>query len=108
MIGRLIVRPIFRLTLVLGIVAPSVAESPAAAPSAARDMHRIARARFANNAPWYENRIPFFESADPKLDAVYYHRWSLNRAHQRDLGRTGISWPSSSTTSAGSFNLMAA
>lgn len=51
MIGHLIVRPIFRLTLVLGIVAPSVAKSPAAAPSAARDTHRIARARFANNAP---------------------------------------------------------
>ncbi|TCQ08606.1 hypothetical protein C8J40_103425 [Sphingomonas sp. PP-CC-3A-396] len=34
MIGRLIVRPIFRLTLVLGFHAPSVAASPAAALSA--------------------------------------------------------------------------
>ncbi len=35
------VRPIVRLAIVWG----------AAAPSAARDTHRIARARFANNAP---------------------------------------------------------
>ena len=41
MIGRAIVRPIFRLAVVWG----------AAAPSAARDTHRIARAGFANNAP---------------------------------------------------------
>ncbi|WP_163959558.1 MGH1-like glycoside hydrolase domain-containing protein [Sphingomonas insulae] len=54
------------------------------------DNHRIAVERFGNDAPWYENRIPFFESADPRIDAVYYYRWSLFRAHQRDLGERGF------------------
>jgi hypothetical protein len=88
MIGRAIVGPIFRFALVLGIVAPLGATSSAAGPSAL-DTTAIARARFGNDASWYENRIPFFESADPRLDAVYYYRWSLYRAHQRDLGADG-------------------
>lgn len=53
------------------------------------DAERIARERFGNDAPWYQDRIPFFESADPKVDAVYYYRWALFRAHQRDLGAEG-------------------
>ena len=61
----------------------------AAPPPAAIDTHRVAVQRFGNDAPWYEERIPFFESADPKIDAVYYYRWSLFRAHQRDLGEKG-------------------
>lgn len=61
----------------------------AAPPPAAMDNHRIAVQRFGNDAPWYERRIPFFESADPRIDAVYYYRCSLFRAHQRDLGEEG-------------------
>lgn len=53
------------------------------------DVSAIAKARFGNDAPWYETRIPFFESADPRIDAVYYYRWGLFRAHQRDLGAQG-------------------
>jgi hypothetical protein len=53
------------------------------------DTHRIAVARFGNDAPWYEGNIPFFESSDPRIDAVYYYRWALFRAHQRDLGVEG-------------------
>ncbi|MYL99250.1 glycogen debranching protein [Novosphingobium sp. FGD1] len=49
----------------------------------------IAKARFGNDARWYETRIPFFESADPRIDSVYYYRWGLFRAHQRDLGAQG-------------------
>ena len=51
--------------------------------------HAIATARFGNDAVWYENNIPFFESADPALDRVYYYRWQIFRAHQRDLGPRG-------------------
>lgn len=58
-------------------------------PPAGMNTHRIALARFGNDALWYESRIPFFESADPKIDAVYYYRWALFRAHQRDLGDEG-------------------
>jgi hypothetical protein len=54
------------------------------------DSAAIARERFGNDAPWYLGRIPFFESADPRLDAVYYYRWSIFRAHQRDLGEKGF------------------
>jgi hypothetical protein len=63
--------------------------STAGARPAALDSHRIAVERFGNDAPWYEDNIPFFESADPALDAVYYYRWSVVRAHQRDLGAQG-------------------
>ena len=91
MFGR-VMRPILRLSLLLGTfllgaAVPVVAAPAVTAPSL--DTHRIARDRFGNDAPWYENRIPFFESADPRLDAVYYYRWSLFRAHQRDLGADG-------------------
>ncbi len=53
------------------------------------DVRRVAVARFGNDAPWYVDRIPFFESSDPQIDAVYYYRWGLFRAHQRDLGAEG-------------------
>lgn len=62
----------------------------AALPPPAMDNHRIAVQRFGNDAPWYERRIPFFESADPGIDAVHYYRWTLFRAHQRDLGEEGF------------------
>ena len=45
--------------------------------------------RFGNDAPWYRDRIPLFQSSDPALDAVYYYRWKIVRAHQRDLGAMG-------------------
>ncbi|WP_404477735.1 MGH1-like glycoside hydrolase domain-containing protein [Novosphingobium sp. BL-52-GroH] len=69
------------------LLATAAAPPPPAEP--ALDIPAIAKARFGNDAPWYESRIPFFESADPKIDAVYYYRWGLFRAHQRDLGAQG-------------------
>ncbi|MFC0203996.1 MGH1-like glycoside hydrolase domain-containing protein [Novosphingobium soli] len=63
------------------------AGTPTSAPSL--DARAIVEARYGNDADWYEPRIPFFESADPKIDAVYYYRWGLFRAHQRDLGAQG-------------------
>ena len=53
------------------------------------DTNAIASARFGNDAPWFKDRIPFIETADPRIDAVYYYRWGLFRAHQRDLGIDG-------------------
>ncbi|WP_244501464.1 MGH1-like glycoside hydrolase domain-containing protein [Sphingomonas gellani] len=49
----------------------------------------MARQRFGNDAAWYRDRIPFFRSSDPTLDDVYYYRWQIVRAHQRDLGGKG-------------------
>lgn len=44
---------------------------------------------FGNDAPWYRDNIPLFESSDSTIDAVYYYRWAVFRAHQRDLGTKG-------------------
>ena len=63
-----------------------------AAPALAKDLlneTRLATTYYGADAAWYENNIPFFESSDPTLDAVYYYRWQITRAHQRDLGVRG-------------------
>ncbi|KQM13378.1 MGH1-like glycoside hydrolase domain-containing protein [Novosphingobium sp. Leaf2] len=85
-------RPKHRMILAAVALLATAASPPAPAPSVhapALDIPAIAKARFGNDAPWYEARIPFFESADPQIDAVYYYRWGLFRAHQRDLGAQG-------------------
>lgn len=57
---------------------------------AALDPAAIAAEYFGNDAAWYTARIPLFESSDATLNAVYYYRWSIFRAHQRDLGALGF------------------
>ena len=73
--------------LALALLAAGAARAQPAGP--VLDEQRIARARFGNDAPWYAGNIPFFESSDPLLDQVYYYRWQIVRAHQRDLGPRG-------------------
>ncbi|PNU04464.1 glycogen debranching protein [Novosphingobium guangzhouense] len=78
--------------MALALLLATAASPPAVvppAPAPALDGHAIAQARYGNDAAWYEQRIPFFESSDPRIDAVYYYRWGLFRAHQRDLGGQG-------------------
>lgn len=53
---------------------------------AALDSKAILSKYFGNDAPWYQDRIPLFESSDADLTDTYYYRWSIFRAHQRDLG----------------------
>ena len=80
-----------RLFLSYGMIAALLAVPAAhAAAKPPLDEHKIAKARFGNDAPWFENNIPFFESADPLLDRIYYYRWQITRAHQRDLGARGF------------------
>ena len=67
----------------------SVCATVATARPATIDTDRIAAREFGADAPWYRDRIPFFESADAQLDQVYYYRWRIVRAHQRDLGAEG-------------------
>ncbi|KAF1925839.1 uncharacterized protein M421DRAFT_102930 [Didymella exigua CBS 183.55] len=50
----------------------------------------VSQQYFGNDAPWYRNRIPFFESSDREITDVYYYRWNIFRAHQRDLGANGF------------------
>lgn len=57
---------------------------------AALDADAIAKQYFGNDAPWYRDRIPFFESSDKDITDVYYYRWNIFRAHQRDLGAHGF------------------
>ncbi|KAF2791678.1 six-hairpin glycosidase [Melanomma pulvis-pyrius CBS 109.77] len=57
---------------------------------AALDAKALTSQHFGNDAPWYLSRIPLFESSDKTLEEVYYYRWSIFRAHQRDLGSNGF------------------
>jgi len=61
----------------------------AAAPPPRLDAPKILAERYGGDAGWYADRIPLFESSDPLLDRVYYYRWQVYRAHQRDLGAKG-------------------
>ena len=63
--------------------------APALAAPPTHDGRAILAARFGADAAWYEDNIPSFESSDPKLDEIYYYRWQVFRAHQRDLGPRG-------------------
>lgn len=70
-------------------LAPATLLIAAAAPSARIDGERLLTRHFGNDADWYRSRIPLFESSDPAIDEVYYYRWQIVRAHQRDLGADG-------------------
>lgn len=61
----------------------------AQAVSAALNTASLATQYFGNDAAWYKNRIPFFEISDAQIQSVYYYRWKIFRAHQRDLGSRG-------------------
>jgi len=95
--------------------APALVSAASAAPRL--DAQAILASRYGNDATWYADRIPLFESSDAKLDAVYYYRWAIYRAHQRDLGDKGyitteffddVSWqrePYASLNDATGFHL---
>ncbi|HEX4053261.1 MAG TPA: discoidin domain-containing protein [Tepidisphaeraceae bacterium] len=52
-------------------------------------IHALAKDHFGNDAPWYEQNIPFFDCSDSELTQVYYYRWQLYKSHLRDLGDRG-------------------
>ncbi|KAI8932681.1 hypothetical protein NX059_010175 [Plenodomus lindquistii] len=82
------------------------------------DSKTLAARYFGNDANWYIDRIPFFESSDQALTEVYYYRWKIFRTHQRDLGANGfisteflddVSWqtqPWASLNDATGFHLL--
>lgn len=86
--------------------------------SAGLDRTAIAKKYFGNDAPWYLDRIPYFESSNHEITDVYYYRWQIFRAHQRDLGANGfisteflddVSWqtdPWGSLNDATAFHLL--
>lgn len=85
---------------------------------AALNIDALAKQYFGNDALWYRNRIPFFESSDTQITDVYYYRWKIFRTHQRDLGANGyisteflddVSWqtkPWASLNDATGFHLL--
>ena len=113
------IKRIARAFLLCGLTFAALLAGPAAHATVKPllDEQKIAKARFGNDAPWFENNIPFFESADPLLDRIYYYRWQIYRAHQRDLGSRGyitteflddVSWqlsPQASLNDATGFHI---
>lgn len=73
------------LTVLFAITATLLPSS-----SAVLDTASLATQYFGNDSPWYINKIPFFEISDQSIQDVYYYRWSIFRAHQRDLGPRGF------------------
>ncbi|KAI1262203.1 six-hairpin glycosidase [Xylariaceae sp. FL1019] len=74
----------------LGIMVRALASSLFLAQAyGALDKATLGQKYFGNDAPWYQDRIPFFESSDTAITDVYYYRWQIFRAHQRDLGSQG-------------------
>ncbi|GKT84257.1 six-hairpin glycosidase [Colletotrichum tofieldiae] len=64
----------------------AVAPLGASLVQAALDVDVITEKYFGNDAPWYKNRVPLFETSDTQITEVYYYRWNLFRTHQRDIG----------------------
>ncbi|WP_068082493.1 MGH1-like glycoside hydrolase domain-containing protein, partial [Novosphingobium rosa] len=58
-------------------------------PAAPLDAQAVLAQRYGGDAAWYAGNIPLFASSDPQLDDVWYYRWALYRAHQRDTGEQG-------------------
>ncbi|QXQ05555.1 discoidin domain-containing protein [Sphingosinicellaceae bacterium] len=77
--------------MALGLLALGVTAAAPGGQSAQRlDPEAVLSARFGNDAAWYRVNIPLFASSDATLDSVYYYRWAVFRAHQRDLGTLGF------------------
>ncbi|KAF9895339.1 hypothetical protein FE257_000243 [Aspergillus nanangensis] len=57
--------------------------------AAALDRDAIISQYFGNDGAWYHDRIPLLETSSTEIQEVYYYRWNIFRAHQRDLGAEG-------------------
>lgn len=78
-----------RLILAAGLLTLLTGAASGVAPPHL-DADAILSERFGNDAAWYRGNVPLFASSDRRIDAVYYYRWSIVRAHQRDLGEQGF------------------
>lgn len=103
-----------RLFLALALASAS----PALAATTLLNATALTTQYYGNDSPWYTTRIPLFECSDTALTSVYYYRWALFRAHQRDLGSAlgfistefldDVSWellPFASLNDASAFHL---
>jgi hypothetical protein len=67
----------------------SIVSFTAGIASAALDTAALASQYFGNDAAWYRDKIPYFEVSDSNIQNVFYYRWKIFRAHQRDVGERG-------------------
>ncbi len=56
---------------------------------AALDAGILLTERYGKDSAGYLSRSPVFESSETTVTDVYYYRWNIFRAHQRDLGDLG-------------------
>jgi hypothetical protein len=81
---------VFALTVTFILVCLSAfADAAEANETAILHHHELATQHFGNDAPWFEENIPFFECSDPEITEVYYYRWQLWKSHLKDLGQRG-------------------
>ncbi len=50
------------------------------------DHAQLAAQYYGTDSAWYLDNIPFFECSDKEIEAVYYYRWKLYKAHIRNVG----------------------
>ncbi len=50
------------------------------------DAPSLARQFYGADAQWYLDNILFFECSDKQIEAVYYYRWKMYKAHIRHVG----------------------
>jgi Trehalase/F5/8 type C domain len=50
------------------------------------DHDQLTNQYYGNDAQWYLDNVPFFECSDKEIEAVYYYRWKLYKAHIRNVG----------------------
>ncbi len=53
------------------------------------DHGQLAAAYFQEDSSWYKENIPFFECSDKQMEAVYYYRWKMYKAHIRNTDSGG-------------------
>lgn len=79
----------YHFWLVLIWLVPRLVDG-AATQKKSLDTDDLATRYFGNDAPWFKDAgIPFFECSDQQIQDVYYYRWKIFRAHQRDVGERG-------------------
>ncbi|MBL7698999.1 MAG: discoidin domain-containing protein [Chitinophagaceae bacterium] len=52
-----------------------------------QDKPKTAKQYFEKDYQWYIDNVPFFECSDREMEAVYYYRWKLYKAHIRNTGK---------------------
>lgn len=75
--------PRLLLAIELLVVFVSCGSEKAGPPA---DLRPLAAHYYGADSAWYQDNIPFFESSDKEIEAVYYYRWKLYRAHIRNVG----------------------